>query len=287
MNGLTFPHIDPIAFSIGPLQVHWYALAYLTGFIGGWLYAAKMIKRWGGPSPLSPEIPEDVLTWVIAGIILGGRLVYVLVYNPILYFHNPLDAFKIWQGGMSFHGGLLGTLTAIWLYGRKHKLPFLALTDMAAMVAPIGLFFGRLANFVNGELFGRVTTLPWGIIFPNGGPLPRHPSQLYEALLEGVALGLVLFVLARRKSAWAYHGLLSGAFLIGYALCRITVEFFREPDAQIGFLPGGITMGQLLSLPMIAVGVWILMRWKKNLPAKPAETKPEFEDMSFENNSNP
>lgn len=262
MNGLTFPNIDPIAFSVGPLQVHWYALAYLTGFLGGWAYATFVLKRWGRTSPCSPETPEDLLPWCIAGIILGGRLVYTIVYNPILYLHNPLDVFKIWQGGMSFHGGLLGTLVAIWLYGRSKKLPFLALTDIAAMVTPIGLFFGRIANFVNGELYGRVTSMPWGIVFPSGGPLPRHPSQLYEAILEGLILGGVLLFFARRKTTWDRAGLLSGVFLIGYACSRIFVEFFREPDSQIGFLPGGVTMGQILCLPMIAAGLYIIARWK-------------------------
>jgi phosphatidylglycerol:prolipoprotein diacylglycerol transferase len=263
MNGLTFPDIDPIAFSIGPLLVHWYAIAYLAGFMCGWAYATFVLKRWGKASPLTPETPEDLLPWAIAGIIIGGRLVYTLVYNPILYLNNPLDIFKIWQGGMSFHGGLIGTIVAVYLYARAKKYPFLAVTDIAAMVAPIGLFFGRIANFVNGELFGRVTNLPWGVVFPNGGPLARHPSQIYEALLEGLVLGLVLFVLARRKDAWTQAGLLSGVFLAGYSLCRIIVEFAREPDSQIGFLPGGITMGQLLCVPMMIAGIYIVMRWKR------------------------
>lgn len=263
MTGLSFPNIDPIAFSIGPLQIHWYALAYLLGFMGGWAYAVFLLKRYGQSSPFKPELVEDLLPWVIAGVILGGRIVYCAVYNPILYLHNPLDIFKIWQGGMSFHGGLIGVLTAIAIYGRAKKIPFLRLTDVAAAVVPIGLFFGRIANFVNGELFGRVTSAPWGIVFPNGGPLPRHPSQLYEALLEGAILFTVLFMLARRKDTWKAEGLLSGVFLIGYAMSRIIVEFAREPDAQIGFLPGGITMGQLLCLPMIGFGIYIVMRWKR------------------------
>lgn len=267
MNGLTFPNIDPIAFAAGPLQVHWYALAYLAGFIlGGMVYANFVLKRWGKASPCSPETPEDILPWIIAGIILGGRLVYTLVYNPILYLHNPLDIFKIWQGGMSFHGGLLGTIAAVWLYGRAKKLPFLAITDFAAVVTPVGLFFGRIANFINGELYGRYTSMPWGVIFPSGGALPRHPSQIYEAILEGLILGLVLLFFARRKDAWTRAGLLSGIFLIGYGISRIIVEFFREPDSQIGFLWEGITMGQLLCLPMIVAGVLIIARWKQLKP---------------------
>ncbi len=260
---MEFPNIDPIAFAFGPFQIHWYALAYLTGFLGGWGYATWLLKHWGAASPLKKDVPEDLLPWAIAGVILGGRLVYTLVYNPVLYFNNPGDIFAIWQGGMSFHGGLLGVLAAIFLYGRKHKYTFLSLTDLAAAVTPIGLFFGRLANFVNGELYGRVTDAPWGIVFPGGGPLPRHPSQLYEALLEGLVLFVVLMVLARRKDAWTKEGLLSGTFLIGYALSRIVVEMVREPDVQIGFLPGGITMGQLLCVPMIVAGIWILARWKR------------------------
>ncbi|MCB1538141.1 MAG: prolipoprotein diacylglyceryl transferase [Alphaproteobacteria bacterium] len=263
---MIFPQIDPIAFSIGPLQIHWYALAYLTGFLGGWAYATFLLKHWGKGSPLTPDVPEDILPWIIAGVILGGRIVYTIVYNPILYLNNPGDIVKIWQGGMSFHGGLLGVLSAIFIYGRRKKYPFLALTDMAAAVVPIGLFFGRIANFVNSELWGRTTTLPWGIVFPDAGPLPRHPSQLYEAGLEGLALFFVLMFLARRPDAWRKHGLLSGTFLIGYAISRILVECVREPDAQIGFLPGGITMGQVLSVPMLLAGAWIVMRWKRSKP---------------------
>jgi phosphatidylglycerol:prolipoprotein diacylglycerol transferase len=264
MTWFSFPEIDPIAFSVGPLQIHWYALAYLTGFLGGWAYCVQLLKRWGQASPVKPAHVEDLLPWVIAGVILGGRIVYCIVYNPILYLHNPFDIFKIWQGGMSFHGGLTGVLIAIALYGRVKKLPFLALTDLAAAAVPIGLFLGRIANFINGELFGRVTAAPWGIVFPNGGPLPRHPSQLYEAGLEGLVLFIVLFTLARHRNAWTQRGLLSGAFLIGYALARFTLEFAREPDAQIGFIGAGFTMGQLLCVPMALAGLWILAR-RKNL----------------------
>lgn len=261
MTGLSFPNIDPIAFSIGPLQIHWYALAYLTGFMGGWAYAVFLLKKYGQSSPFKPAMVEDLLPWVIAGVIIGGRLIYCVVYNPILYLHNPLDIFKIWQGGMSFHGGLIGVLTVMFLYGRAKKVPFLRLTDVAAAAVPIGLFFGRIANFVNGELYGRVTSLPVGVVFPSGGPLPRHASQLYEALLEGLLLFCVLLFLATRKDTWKAEGLLSGAFLIGYGASRFIIEFAREPDAQIGFLPGHLTMGQLLCLPMIAFGVYIIRRW--------------------------
>lgn len=261
MTGLAFPNIDPIAFAIGPLQIHWYALAYLAGFMGGWAYCAHLLKTVGKASPVKTDMLEDLLPWVIAGVILGGRLIYTLVYNPVLYLHNPADIFKIWQGGMSFHGGLVGVLVAIAIYTRAKKIPFLAMTDLAAAAVPIGLFLGRIANFINAELYGRVTTLPWGVAFPNGGPLPRHPSQLYEALLEGVVLFIALFVLSRRKDAWSRQGLLSGAFMTGYSIARFTVEFAREPDAQIGFI-GAFTMGQILCIPMFAFGLWILWRWK-------------------------
>ncbi len=260
---MDFPSIDPVAFAVGPLQIHWYALAYLTGFVGGWLYCVHLLKRYGQQSPLKPHMPEDLLTWVVAGVILGGRLGYILLYNPILYLHNPADIFKLWQGGMSFHGGFAGVLIAIAFWARRQKLTFLTVTDLAAAATPIGIFFGRIANFINAELYGRVTSAPWGIIFPNGGPLPRHPSQLYEALLEGLVLFIALYVLARRKDAWSHEGLLSGTFLIGYALSRIVVETVREPDAQIGFLAGGMTMGQLLSVPLLIAGIWIVMRWKR------------------------
>lgn len=264
---MTFPDIDPVAIAIGPFQIHWYALAYLVGFIGGWLYAAHMIRRAGSSAVVKPELPEDLLPWIILGVILGGRLIYVLVYNSTMYLHNPLDALKIWQGGMSFHGGLLGAISAMFLYAKRKKLPFLAVTDVAAIAVPIGIFFGRIANFVNGELYGRATTLPVGIVFPYGGPLPRHPSQLYEAALEGLLLFAVLFIIAQRKSAWARHGLMSAVFLMGYATARFLVEFVREPDSQIGFVASGLSMGQLLCVPMFLVGVWVLWAWKRQSPA--------------------
>lgn len=263
MSLFTFPNIDPVALSIGPLQIHWYALAYIAGFLGGWAYAVWLLKRYGAASPFKPAMFEDLLTWIVVGVILGGRLGYVLFYNSFLYLHNPADIFKLWQGGMSFHGGFAGVLIAVALWARKNKLSFLTVTDVAAVATPIGLFFGRCANFINGELFGRVTTSPFGFIFPNGGPLPRHPSQLYEAALEGVLLFVVLYLLARRSDAWTKHGLLSGVFLIGYALSRMLVELVREPDAQIGFLFAGITMGQLLSLPLLIAGIWIVIRWTR------------------------
>ena len=251
---LPFPDISPIALSIGPLSVRWYALAYLAGFILGWRYILGIVARDPDKRPNKLDI-DDFLPWGVLGVILGGRVGYVLFYQTSLYLHDPLEIFKIWHGGMSFHGGALGAIIAMIVYSLLKKIPVLRLTDLFCAAVPIGLFFGRVANFINGELFGRTTTVPWAFVFPHGGPEPRHPSQLYEAGLEGILLFLVLFFLIRRDSVRARPGIVSGVFLIGYALCRIAVEFFREPDAQIGYLFQYFTMGQILCLPMIAGGI--------------------------------
>lgn len=251
---IPFPDIGPVAFSIGPLPIRWYALAYLAGFLGGWRYILYLAGKDQGVRPNKMDI-DDFLPWGILGVILGGRVGYVLFYQFEMYLRNPLEILQLWHGGMSFHGGAAGMIIAMILYAWKHKIYVLRLTDWVCCAVPIGLFFGRIANFINGELFGRVTTSPLGIIFPYGGPLPRHPSQLYEAVLEGAVLFLILFALAHNKWVRARPGIISGVFLIGYALGRITVEFFREPDAQIGFIMGSFTMGQLLSVPMIIGGL--------------------------------
>lgn len=256
---LPFPDIDPVALAIGPIQIRWYALAYLTGFLVGWRYCRALAARDPGLKP-SPEQIDDFLVWVIAGVILGGRIGYVLFYQADLYLAHPMDIFKVWQGGMSFHGGLVGVVAAIVLYARKHAIPVLRLSDLAACVAPVGLFLGRIANFINGELYGRATDMPWGIVFPYGGESPRHPSQLYESALEGAALFVILFFLARREGLRTRPGFLSGVFLGGYGVFRFGVEFFREPDIQIGYLFGDATMGQLLCLPMIAAGAFLILR---------------------------
>jgi phosphatidylglycerol:prolipoprotein diacylglycerol transferase len=253
MNGIPFPAIDPVLIEIGPFAIRWYALAYLVGFVAGWKYTVHLVRT--VPVGPTPRDMDDFLTWAVVGTILGGRLGYVLFYNSSFYLAHPLEALRIWEGGMSFHGGLLGVILAMILFARRRGFSPFAIGDVVAAAAPIGLFLGRLANFVNGELFGRVTDVPWAVIFPRGGDLPRHPSQIYEALLEGLVLFLVLFVLARRTELRRRPGIVGGAFLIGYGLCRFAVEFFREPDAQLGFLWLGATMGQLLSLPMIAVGI--------------------------------
>ncbi|MEQ8193529.1 MAG: prolipoprotein diacylglyceryl transferase, partial [Rhodospirillales bacterium] len=204
------------------------------------------------------------LIWATFGIILGGRLGFVVFYMPQYYFENPLAIFQVWKGGMSFHGGLIGIIVASVLFVRRRKISFLAFTDLVACAGPIGLFLGRLANFVNGELFGRVTDVPWAMVFPHGGPLPRHPSQLYEAVLEGVVLFLVLFVLRQKESIRRRVGMLSGVFLIGYAAARSIGELFRQPDPQIGLLLGGTTWGQWLSLPMALFGLYLILRARKH-----------------------
>jgi phosphatidylglycerol:prolipoprotein diacylglycerol transferase len=253
---LPFPMVDPVLIAVGPFAIRWYALAYIAGLIGGWWLARRVAAErtpWGGIAPIRPNDIDDVIVWVALGVVLGGRVGYVLFYDPARFAANPLDALYIWRGGMSFHGGMLGTIGALLLFARARGIPMLSMLDIAAIATPIGLFFGRLANFINSELWGRVTDVPWAFVFPNGGPLPRHPSQLYEAGLEGIVLFAVL-LFAWRRGALRYPGTIGGLFVGGYGLARIVSEFFREPDAHIGYLTGGLTMGMLLSLPMLLVG---------------------------------
>lgn len=265
MLALPFPDMDPVAFEIGPLVVRWYALAYIVGLILGWKYAVWLNRR---PAGLVPQAAlDDFLAWAVIGIVLGGRIGYVLFYQPAYFLERPLAVFELWRGGMSFHGGLIGIIIAMLLFARRRNISFLALTDLIAAAGPIGLFLGRLANFVNGELYGRPSDAPWAMVFPAGGPLPRHPSQLYEAGLEGVLLFLVLLVLATAVQARRWPGLISGAFLAGYGLARIAAEIFREPDPQLGFIWGGATMGQLLSLPMVALGIAVIVYARRRAPA--------------------
>jgi len=263
LYSLAFPVIDPVLVQFGPFTIRWYALSYIFGILLAWRYTRALAAR--GDSPLTPAMLDDFVTWAVLGIVLGGRIGYVLFYQPVFYTENPAEIFAVWRGGMSFHGGLIGIILAMALFARRRGLRFFHLTDAIATATPIGLFLGRLANFVNGELFGRPSNVPWAMVFPNGGPLPRHPSQLYEAALEGLLLFAVLATAAWRYRSLRRPGMESGLFLIGYALCRIAVEFFREPDTQLGFLIGGATMGQLLSLPMLAFGIaliWHAARWK-------------------------
>ena len=260
---LTFPNIDPIAISLGPLAIRWYSLAYIGGLLLAWWYCRWLTTR--PPREVSKEAFDDFLLWATLGIILGGRLGYVLFYKPGFYLANPQEILMVWQGGMSFHGGLLGVAVAEIAFARRRGIRLLALTDIVAVAAPIGLFLGRIANFVNGELFGRPSEVPWAMVFPHGGPLARHPSQLYEAVLEGLVLFLVLYVLVRLR-ALEREGTLTGAFLIGYALARILVEQFREPDAYLGLLAGGVTMGQVLSLPLLLAGLGLVI-WARRARA--------------------
>ena len=255
MFALPFPAIDPVALALGPVLIRWYALAYIAGILLGWRYAMVLCRR--APQLVSPKQMDDFILWLTLGIVLGGRIGYVVFYNPHHYLEHPAQALALWQGGMSFHGGLLGVLLAMYLFARKEKLPYFVLADVVAVCVPFGLFFGRLANFINGELWGRTTDMPWGFVFPTGGPLPRHPSQLYEAFLEGVVLFAVLWWLLRR-GARARPGIISGAFLAVYGAARFIVEFVREPDAQLGYLTFGLTMGQYLCLPMLAYGAYLI-----------------------------
>jgi len=261
MLAIAFPMIDPVLVEIGPVVIRWYALAYIAGLVLGWRYMIWLARQAG--SWIKPEDADDFLVWAVLGVILGGRLGYVLFYKPAYYFANPSEIIQTWQGGMSFHGGFLGVLIATVLFCRMRKIRFWAFMDLAAVVTPIGLFFGRIANFINSELWGRTTDVAWGVVFPNGGPYPRHPSQLYEAALEGVVLLVVLHLVWRRESLRTKPGVISGAFLIGYGLSRVIVEFYRQPDAHLGYLWGGATMGQLLSIPMILAGMALIAYAKK------------------------
>ena len=254
---IPYPDIHPVLVQIGPFAIRWYALAYIAGLVIGWRFIITLARRPG--SGVKPEQADDFLLWATIGVVLGGRLGYVLFYKPGFYFENPLQVLYVWHGGMSFHGGLLGVLIAMALFTRRYGIRLLDLADLIARVAPIGLFFGRLANFINGELWGRPTDVPWAMVFPTGGPAPRHPSQLYEAGMEGVLLFLLLWW-ASGTALGRQRGGVAGLFLIGYGTARIVGEFFREPDAFLGFLIGGATMGQLLSLPMIALGLYLLLR---------------------------
>lgn len=257
---IPYPDIDPILLQVGPIAIRWYALAYIAGILLGYQYI-KTLNRQTTPPLIAPKPLEDMVTWAIISIMLGGRLGYVLFYNAEYYLKHPSEIIAIWKGGMSFHGGLMGVMIGFYLYARHFKIPYVSLMDKVACAAPIGLFFGRLANFINGELYGRVTDVPWAMVFPNGGILPRHPSQLYEAALEGLVLFAVLYGCTRSARLKAKAGVLSGIFLISYALARTCVEQFREPDQQLGYFFGGaVTMGQMLSAPMLLMGCYLIVR---------------------------
>jgi phosphatidylglycerol:prolipoprotein diacylglycerol transferase len=256
---IPFPAIDPVIVEIGPFAIRWYAMAYIVGLLGGWWYIRHLSRKAVPPIMTDGQV-DDLLVWATAGTILGGRVGYVLFYNFAYFLENPLEILQVWHGGMSFHGGLLGVILATVLFCRQRGLSIPRVGDVVACAAPIGLFFGRMANFVNGELFGRAAPdVPWAMVFPRGGPDPRHPSQLYEAALEGVLLFVLLLVLWHFTRLPRVAGRMIGVFLVGYGLARTTAEVFREPDAQLGFLAMGVTMGQLLSLPMILGGIVIVV----------------------------
>jgi len=263
---IPFPAIDPVAVAIGPFVVRWYALAYIVGLLLGWRYCLVLADR--PPRLVERRDIDDFLVWATLGVVLGGRIGYVLFYQPGYYLQHPIEALYLWHGGMSFHGGALGVTLAILLFTRARRLPVLAFSDVIAEAIPIGLFFGRIANFINGELFGRETDIPWAMVFPNGGPVPRHPSQLYEAVCEGLLLFLLL-LLAEHRGARLRPGIVTGLFLIGYAVARMSGELFRQPDAQLGFLVFGTTMGQLLSIPVLIAG-FILIWWARRQPVSTA-----------------
>lgn len=269
---MSFPAFDPVALDLGFFQIRWYALAYVAGLLLGWWYAARLLAdrwwpqtsdHWSGGPPFTRKELEDLVFWSFFGVLLGGRLGYVLFYKPGDYLADPLSILTVWEGGMSFHGGLVGVTLAIILFALKRKRSMFSIGDVIGCAAPIGLFLGRIANFVNGELYGRVTGSDWGVIFPGGGDLPRHPSQLYEAALEGLLLFIVLRLLFTSTRARFHPGTLCGVFFIGYGLSRIIVEFFREPDSFLGFLWLGATMGQLLSIPMVLFGLWLVWRARR------------------------
>ena len=293
---MIFPEFDPVLIHLGPLPIRWYALAYVGGIVLGWWYASVLIKRASLWAPRKPPITtvqlDDLVLWITLGIILGGRLGYALFYQPQMYLQlftgdtwgQRLELFQLWTGGMSFHGGLLGCTAAVLWFSWKNKLPTLSVGDMALATAPIGLFFGRIANFINGELWGRETTVPWAVRFCNArieqmyglcpaGDVPRHPSQLYEAALEGLLLFIVLALAVWMFKRLSRPGFVTGLFLTGYGLSRIALENVRQPDAGLDHFPLGLTMGILLSVPMILIGLWLIWRAHTRAPEAEVETE--------------
>jgi phosphatidylglycerol:prolipoprotein diacylglycerol transferase len=267
---IPYPNIDPVLVEFGPIVIRWYALAYIAGILLGWVYARAIIKRpalWGGKPPLTVIDFDDFILWITLGIILGGRLGNILFYDPSYYAAHPLEIVMLWHGGMSFHGGFLGCVIAVIWFARHRRIPFLSLGDLTCAVGPIGLFLGRVANFINGELWGRPTDVPWAMVFPHADAQPRHPSQIYEATLEGLALLAALAILVR-LGALKRPGTICGAFMIGYGIARIIGEFFREPDPQLERLSHGLTMGMVLSLPMIVIGIGFVLYALKRPPLR-------------------
>lgn len=264
MFTISFPNINPVILFFGKLSVNFYSLSYVVSILLAWLYAKQIIQRFPSLNVTKKNL-EDFVNIAIIGIVVGGRLAYCLFYDPIKYLSDPIEILKTYEGGMSFHGGLIGLSLATYFFSRKYKLSFLTLCDILATVAPIGLCLGRIANFINGELYGRITSVPWAVIFPYSDGLPRHPSQLYEAMFEGIILLLVLAYLVFKHKMLKFQGLISGLFLILYSVSRIIIEIFREPDIHLGFIFGNITMGQLLSLPMLLIGVYLTRQYKETI----------------------
>lgn len=275
LAALAFPQIDPVILQIGPLAIHWYGLGYVAGILFSWWYVRRMVATphlWaGGVAPMTADDIDDFLIWAAVGIVAGGRIGYILFYDFPRYIENPLAILAVWEGGMSFHGGMLGTVLAMVLFARSRAIPAWSLLDVVAATGPVGLGLVRLANFINSELWGRPGEVPWAFVFPNGGPQPRHPSQLYEALLEGLVLFVILRLLTHSALKLKSPGFICGAFAAGYGAARIFVEFFREPDAHIGYLTGDwLTMGMLLSLPMVLAGAWAMATARQAEPRKSA-----------------
>lgn len=268
---IAYPEFDPVALHIGPLPIRWYGLAYVAGILLGWFYARSLVDArhlWKDEHPPATRLQlDDFVVWATLGIVLGGRIGYILFYDLSAFLANPASMLAVWNGGMSFHGGFAGATLAMILFARRRGLPIWSLFDLVAAVAPIGLFFGRIANFINGELWGRISDAPWAMVFPTGGPFTRHPSQLYEAGLEGIASFIILLLVTRLTRALKMPGFTAGLFVCLYAISRSFVEFFREPDVQLGYLYGGwLTMGMLLSLPMLLAGLWAMLRARRNAP---------------------
>jgi len=266
---LTFPNIDPVLIEIGPFAVRWYAIAYIAGLIFASWYMKRLVTNpalWG-PSKPSMSVPQvdEFFIWSVFGVVLGGRLGYVLFYKPLFYLSHPVDIVRMWDGGMSFHGGFLGVVVACLVYGRRIGTSLDRMLDLGAAAVPVGLGLGRLANFINGELWGRAGDVPWSFVFPGDElGLARHPSQLYEALLEGFVLFILVRIATHRFGALQFPGRASGIFALWYGMSRIIAEFFREPDAHLGYIFGFITMGMILSVPLCAVGVWLLVRSRRD-----------------------
>jgi phosphatidylglycerol:prolipoprotein diacylglycerol transferase len=263
---IAYPHIDPVLVQLGPFAVRWYGMMYTLAFVLGWPLVKARARRW--MPEMTPDHLADLILWILIGLVLGGRIGYVIFYQGAYYLDNPAAILRIWQGGMSFHGGLLGGILLPWVvFVRPNGFAPRAVADLVVPVVPLGLMLGRIGNFINAELWGRTTDVPWGMVFPGGGPLPRHPSQLYEAALEGMLLFVVLWWLGRVARP---PGFLTGAFFIGYAACRFFVEFFREPDAHLGLLAMNLSMGQWLTLPMVLIGLVLILTAPKKVPVTDA-----------------